>query len=117
MKTSDFKKMLISSLDHDSDPRQYSEMVESETGSVDFKEGFSDRVLDKLSVPAVAVVRELDFLRSMNIAFYRVALTGVAAIVLLLISIFLMEGSLSFNSFIGMSESSDESLVYLLTGN
>jgi hypothetical protein len=53
----------------------------------------------------------------MNIAFYRIALTGVAAIVLLLISIFLSEGSLSFNTFLGMGESYDESIVYLLTGN
>jgi hypothetical protein len=53
----------------------------------------------------------------MNFAFYRVALTGVAAIVLLLISIFLMEGSLSFNSFLGLKDNYDESIVCLLTGN
>jgi hypothetical protein len=43
-------------------------------------------------------------------------LTGIAAIVLLLISIYLKEGSISFNSFIGMGNIYDESIVCLLTG-
>jgi hypothetical protein len=48
--------------------------------------------------------------------FYRIALTGVAAIVLLLISIFMMEGSVSFNSLIGLGSTYDESILCLLTG-
>jgi hypothetical protein len=53
----------------------------------------------------------------MSSVFYRIALTGVAAIAILLISIFLMEGSLSFNSFLGLSDNYSESIVCLLTGN
>jgi hypothetical protein len=53
----------------------------------------------------------------MNFAFYRIALTGVAAIIVLLVSIFLREGSFSFNSFLGLSDNYDESIVCLLTGN
>ena len=63
------------------------------------------------------VNRELEFVRNLNSVFYRVALTGVAAIVLLIISIFLMEGSLSINSFLGLGDTYDESIVCLLTGN
>jgi len=117
MNASEIKGIMLRSLDKDADPVEVAEIVERETGSVDFKAGFSDRVLARLAKPATAVVREVDFIRSMNIAFYRIAITGVAAIVLLLISIFLMEGSLSFNSFLGLSGTNDDSIVYLLTGN
>ena len=66
--------------------------------------------------PSLSIL-EVDFLKTMNYVFYRVTLPGVAAIVLLLISLFLMEGSLSFNSFLGLSDNYDESIVCLLTGN
>jgi hypothetical protein len=35
----------------------------------------------------------------------------------MLVSIFLREGSLSFNSFLGLSDNYNESLICLLTGN
>jgi len=117
MNTSEIKKIMLRSLDTDADPQEVADIVERETGTIDFKEGFSERVMAKLDKPGIAAVREIDYIRSMNIAFYRIALTGVAAIVLLLISIFLMEGSLSFNSFLGLSGTNDDSIVYLLTGN
>jgi len=63
------------------------------------------------------VNREMEFVRSWNLAFYRIALTGVAAIVVLLLSIYIMEGSVSFNSLLGLSDNYDESIVCLLTGN
>ena len=65
----------------------------------------------------MTVNHEVEFVKYMNFAFYRIALTGVAAIVILLISIFFMEGSLSLNSFLGISNNYDESIVCLLTGN
>jgi hypothetical protein len=46
-----------------------------------------------------------------------VALTGVAAIVILLISIFFVEGSISLNSLLGIGDTYDESIICLLTGN
>ena len=117
MKTDDLKKLIIDSLDSSDDMSQNAAKIYEASGSFDFKAGFGDRVLEKLSLPVGKVIRDFDFTRSMNIAFYRIALTGVAAIVLLLISNFLSEGSLSLNTFLGMGESYDESIVYLLTGN
>ncbi|MDQ1296152.1 MAG: hypothetical protein QG611_130, partial [Bacteroidota bacterium] len=74
-------------------------------------------VTDKLFPAASAVINQVEFVRSMNFAFKRIAFTGVAAIILLLISIFLMEGSFSVNSILGLSDSIDESIICLLTGN
>jgi len=117
MKPSEIKKMLISSLNADTDTTEISRRLEEEGVSFDFKNGFRDKIVDKVFSAGITVNREIEFMRSMNFAFSRIALTGVAAIVLLLISIFFMEGSLSFNSFLGLSDNYDESIVSLLTGN
>jgi hypothetical protein len=117
MNTSEIKKLLISSMNTDADPAEASGKLEETGISYDFSEGFKDKVLDKVFSTGLKVSREVDFVRSLNFVFYRIALTGVAAIVVLLISIFLMQGSLSFNSFLGLSDSYDESIVCLLTGN
>jgi len=82
----------------------------------DFGKGFSDKVMEVVFKPALVIKREAEFIMNMNYAFKRIAITGVAAIVLLMLSIFLMEGSFSLNSFLGLSDSYDESIICLLTG-
>jgi hypothetical protein len=117
MNSSEIKKLLISSLNNDADTIEVSGKLQEEGISYNFSKGFGDKVIDKIFSAGVTVIREVEFVRNLNFAFYRIALTGVAAIVVLLISIFLMEGSISFNSFLGLSDSYDESIVCLLTGN
>jgi hypothetical protein len=117
MKPSELKSLIIGSLDEKTDPGTASKKLEEEGISYDFGKGFSQKVIDRIFSAPEAVVREIEFVRSMRFIFNRVALTGVAAIIILLVSIFLAEGSLSFNSFLGIGNSDDESIVYLLTGN
>ena len=117
MKPSELKSLIIGSLDETADPQTISEKLEEEGISYDFSMGFSEKVIDKIFSTPETVIREIEFVKSMRFIFNRVALTGVAAIILLLVSIFLAEGSLSFNSFLGIGNSYDESIVYLLTGN
>jgi hypothetical protein len=117
MKISDLKELLIRSLDQDSDPEKASAKIEEAGVTYRFTEGFSDRILDRIYSAGDAVVREVEFVRNLNNVFYRIALTGVAAIVVLLISIFLVQGSLSFDSFLGLGNGHDESILCLLTGN
>ena len=117
MNTSEFKKMIISSLNADADPVEISRRLEEEGVTYNFSHNFGDKVLNKLFSAGMTVNREVEFVKYMNFAFYRIALTGVAAIVILLISIFFMEGSFSLNSFLGISNNYDESIVCLLTGN
>lgn len=109
--------MIISSLNTDADPVDVSRRLEEEGVTYSFSQNFGDKVLNKLFSAGMAVNRDVEFVKYMNFAFYRIALTGVAAIVILLISIFFMEGSLSLNSFLGISNNYDESIVCLLTGN
>ena len=117
MKSSDLKEFIIRSLDRESDPANASVKLKEAGVAYSFREGFSDRVLDKIFTAGDTVVREIEFVRSLNSVFYRIALTGVAAIVLLMISIFIVQGSLSIDSFLGLGNTNDESILCLLTGN
>jgi hypothetical protein len=116
MNTSEIKKLIINSMDAEADAGKVQETLEKEGVSYDFSENFGDKVLEKLFSAGLTITRQVEFVKYMNFAFYRIALTGIAAIIILLISIFLKEGSLSFNSFLGLSDNYDESIVCLLTG-
>jgi hypothetical protein len=117
MKTPDLKKLIIGYLNADSDSEEIAGKLEEEGVSYKFSNGFTDKVIDKIFSASSTVTREIEFVKSMKYVFYRIALTGVAAIVILLVSIYLMEGSVSFNSFLGLNDTYDESIVCLLTGN
>lgn len=117
MKITELKELVIRSLDRDCDPAQVSRKLEGAGLSYRFSEGFQDRILERLAAAGNPVVREIETVRNLNNVFYRIALSGVAAIVILLISIFMVQGSFSVDSFLGLGTGSDESLLYLLTGN
>jgi len=117
MKISELKLLIIRSLDRNSDPAEASRKLEEAGVCYRFSEGFQAKILERLATSGNTVVREIESVRNLNNIFYRIALTGVAAIVILLISIFMVQGSLSVDSFLGLGTGSDESLLYLLTGN
>jgi len=117
MKISELKSLMVSSLDSNSNPEEASRLLEEAGVSYSFGAGFQDKVLERIASTGNAIVREMESVRNLNNIFYRIALSGVAAIVILLISIFMMQGSLSVDAFLGLGSSYDESLLYLLTGN
>ena len=117
MKRAQVKELIIKSLSADNNSEDTFRKLEEAGVRYSFSEDFRNKVLDRIFSASVTVDREIEFVRSLNTVFYRIALSGVAAIAILLLSIYLMEGSLSFNSFLGLSDSYDESIVCLLTGN
>lgn len=117
MEPAEFKNLIIGSLDEKADTGAISKKIEEAGVSFDFSDSFSDKVTARIFNAPDAVIREIEFVKSMRFVFNRVALTGVAAIILLLISLFLAEGSFSLNSFLGIGNTYDEGIVYLLTGN
>ena len=117
MKRAQVKELIIKSLSADNNSEDTLRKLEEAGVRYSFSGDFRDKVLARIFSASVTVNREIEFVRSLNTVFYRIALSGVAAIVILLLSIYLMEGSLSFNSFLGLSDSYDESIVCLLTGN
>jgi hypothetical protein len=117
MKIPELKELLIGSLDKENDPEKASVKVEEAGVTYRFSEGFRDKILDRIYSAGDSMVREVEFVRNLNHVFYRIALTGAAAIVILLISIFLIQGSLSLDSFLGLGNTHEESILCLLTGN
>jgi len=116
MKSTDLKKLIIRSLDLESDPLELSGEIEKAGVSYKFRDGFTDKVLDRIYSAGSGVVRKVEFVRNLNYTFYRIALTGAAAIIVLLISLFIMEGSFSFNSLLGLGGNNEETILYLITG-
>ena len=111
------KTLIIGSAGKEADPKEIARKLEDEGVSFDFSSEFTSNVISRLFPAEVhKIVGESEFGRSLSSVFYKIALTGVAAIVILMISIFLMEGSISFNSFIGLGNTYDESVLGLLTG-
>jgi hypothetical protein len=116
MDTSKIKNLILNSLGSDVDTSETPAKLEKEGVSFKFSDNFEDKVINRLFSAGLKINRQVEFVKYMDFAFYRIALTGVAAIVILLISIFMMEGSLSFNSLLGLSDNYNESIVCLLTG-
>jgi hypothetical protein len=117
MNRSEIKEFIISSLETDADSQDVSSILEKEGVSYDFKNGFTEAILERIFPVAVSMTREIEFVRYLVFAFRSIAISGIAAIILLLISIYLREGSISFNAFLGLRDNYDESIVCLLTGN
>ncbi len=79
-----------------------------------FREGFAGRVMAKIKEERGRVVA-LDTTSQMLGLFRKIALAGVAAIAILLLSIYLTSGTLDKNSVLGVDTFSDDNLVsYLL---
>jgi hypothetical protein len=117
MKAEEIKKILLDSLTKE-EPLENNYLKLEEAGvSYSFGYGFTEKVLVRLFMAKENLNYKVEFTRFMNLAFYRIALTGAAAIVILLISMYLMQGSLSFNSLLGIGDNYDESIICLLTKN
>ena len=117
MKKEELIKIIGEAAEPLADTEKASLQLEEGGVSFDFSPGFEDRLAEALSETKEEETIQVDFTSSLNRLFYRIAFTGVAAIVVLMISIFLMEGNVSFNSFLGLGDTYDESIICLLTGN
>jgi hypothetical protein len=79
-----------------------------------FRSGFSRRVLARIQDERKPLLLKPEFNRSLFSVFKRVAITGVAAIVILLLSLYLSGESFSFDSVTDTEMYSDEDLVSIL---
>ncbi|MBN1108232.1 MAG: hypothetical protein JXR66_10310 [Bacteroidales bacterium] len=116
MEPSGIKDLIIRSLGENAGDGSITGRLEEEGVTFDFGRDFTQKVVDRIFSVSSELVAEKELFRSMRFVFNRVALTGVAAILILLFSIFMAEGSFSLNSFLGIGDSVDESIVCLLTG-
>lgn len=112
MKKEDIKELLLKSLTEDLTEAERL-VIESEAISdSSFSYGFADRIIARIEKGSLFL--KPDFINSLNLGFRRVALTGVAAILLLTVSLLLSQGSLSYDTLLGIDNQIDDSLVSLL---
>ena len=117
MKTDELKDLILRSLEGDSPPGTLPGELEKAGVTYRFKDEFAGMIIKNLVPGEPVASADPEFLSNMRLAFYRVALTGIAAIILLLISMLLGQGSLSFDSVLGLGNLHDESIICLMTGN
>ncbi len=79
-----------------------------------FKPGFKDRVLNRIREEGHLQVINTDFNHIFFNVFKKVALTGVAAIVILLLSIYLSGHKPGVDTIVGDTNSDDNLVSYLL---
>lgn len=115
MDRSEIEKLLHASLEPDADPVKVRGEMESFFADYDFKSDFKDRLFQALFPIEQKLIR-YEFFKSIGWAFSRVAIISAAAIILLLISIFVNEGSFSLNAIFGFSDNYDETIISMLTG-
>ena len=116
MKISDIKELFNRSLDPSSSTEDIPVRLEEQGAEFDFNPDFNTRLAGKIFGPGRSVTMEIERVQAFYYVFKRIALTGVAAILILLLSIFLSQGFISLDSFLGLNDTAEESMVYLLTG-
>jgi len=117
MKVTDLKELLIRSLDKEDDAETIAGKLEEAGVTFRFSGGFREKILDRIYSSESSTFHEIEFVRGLNFVFYRIAVAGVAAIVVLLLTLFIVQDSFSLNSILGMGNSYDETIFCLLTGN
>lgn len=79
-----------------------------------FSDGFHSRVMQAVSEEKKGRVLSVNFGRNLTSMFNRVAVAGVAVIILLVISLYLSQGSLDVNTITGVEPVSQDNLVSVL---
>jgi hypothetical protein len=82
----------------------------------DFSPGFTASVMQKLAGQVPGLYYE-SILLSMNSLFMRVVVTGIAAVILLAVSVFMSGGDFSFETLLGLGNTTEEGMISLLSGN
>lgn len=114
MKTEKLKGLLLRSLSTDlrSDER---EILEKELlTDHKFSEGFHDRVMKRIASVKILVNGKRELIRSFDSVFMKVAIPGAAAVILLMLSLLLNQGSLSYDTLLGIDNEVDGVLISLL---
>lgn len=108
------KELVLKSLTGELDEKER-ELLKKEVIPVySFSNRFRDNVMDRISEKAVFLLFRPDFLTSFNESFRRVAFAGVAAIIVLMVIMFISQGSISYDTLLGIDATVDDSLISLL---
>lgn len=80
-----------------------------------FSEGFRERVMSRIVSGKIYINGKREIIRSFDKVFLRVAIPGAAAILILALSLFLSQGSLSYDTLLGIDNQVDGVLISLMS--
>jgi hypothetical protein len=107
------KNLIVNSLEKENDDGKITIELLKRV-DFDFGENFVKSVLAKILDKGKLIRYEFD--KRLRLAFRSVSIAAAAAIIVMMISIFLKDGELSVDSLLGIEDGYSESIVYLLTG-
>ena len=114
MKKEELKDLLLKSLSEEVSDNERAMLEKHALPDYKFSPSFSDRVMSSIASGGLVLPGGRDLFAGWSNTFLRVALTGAAAIIVLAVSLFLTQGSLSYDTLLGLDTTVDEGLVSLL---
>ena len=114
MKKKDLEDLMLRSLTEDLESDERLTLESELIPDYGFSTGFRDKVMKRITGAEVSTLLSADVFSGLDSTFVRIALTGIAAIVILALSIFINQGSLSYDALLGLDSTVDEGLVSLL---
>ena len=114
MRNNDLKELVLRSITEDISDAERMQIEERAIYDYSFSNDFRERVMARLNPAEAWLLFGIDFMKSFDVIFKRVALVGLAAIIILAVSLFLSQGSLSYDTLLGLDNHVDEGLISLL---
>lgn len=114
MKKDDLKELLLRSVTDEISDSDRDILETSAIPEYSFSSSFRDKVLNMVAGINKTSLLRPDIFAGWNTAFLRIALSGAAAILLLALSLFISQGSLSYDTLLGLDTSVDQVMVSVL---
>ena len=114
MKKEDLRELLLRSITEDISDKERRLIEEEAIYDYSFSNDFRERIMTRLEPVRTRIFSGIDFLRSFDIVFKRVAIAGITVIIILVINLLLSQGSLSYDTLLGLDTHVDEGLISLL---
>jgi len=115
MKPVKTKDLFFRSLSSDLDRNEREEFENKLLPDHHFSKGFRDRVMNSIVSGRIYINGKREIIKSIDSIFLKIAIPGAAAIVLLMLSLLLSQGSLSYDTLLGIDNEVDGVLVSLLS--
>ncbi len=114
MKKEELKELLLQSLTEEIAEKDREVLIEKAIPVYEFSSTFREKLINRIAGLKLDSFKRPEMFARWNTAFLRIALTGSVVIIILVVSIFLSQGSLSYDTLLGLDSSVDEGLVSLL---
>ena len=114
MKAEKIKDLILRSLSSNLENDEREVLEKELLTDFNFSRDFRDRVMKGIVSGKVLLNGKRELLRSFDSIFMRVAIPGAAAIIILAVSILLSQGSLSYDTLLGIDNEVDGVLISLL---